>query len=498
LTHSNSSDRLLGADDYLLYLRCPRSLHWRLTGREIPQAYEADSQFPVESDRRAVFKLLRALYPRGRDAADTDSEPWTWTDGADPLTRPLFAARLLRAPFVARPDLVCPNRPDGIAVAIAREATGIKQAHVAECAFIRFCCADSPPERQIIYYVNKRYARGPTIDSAELLVEADVTRRVDQMYRSHEQRLIELAGMLEEDPTLTRFAERSCRRPHSCPVCSTMVPAVEDDHVSTLYRGGQLVRELLGEGITSIQEIPTARLAHPRQKIQKRTLELGQPHVDPDALDAFISSLVYPLFHLDFEAVTMAVPPFDGVRPWEHVPYLYSVHREHSPRDNPVHRSFLSVPGVDQRRELALHLLESVGSEGSIVVYNASFERGILSRLAESFPDLADPIVASIDRIVDLLTPFNEFSFYDHRQRGKVSLKTVLPILTDYDYDDQAIHDGYTANLAYRSLSEGHRRQDADSILSDLSAYCAMDTLAMVHVVRRLRQIAEESRDVTG
>ena len=379
-----------------------------------------------------------------------------------------------------------------MAAGIVREATSIKQAYLAECAFLRYCFSRGleEPARLFVRYVNKEYVRTGVLDHDALFVDADVTRRVDRIYGEHERNLDDLREALEEDPLLVRYAESECRHPHSCTVCSTFLDDVDENHVSTLYRGGKLVRDLMGEGITSILEIPPSRLVHPRQHIQKRSLEKREPQIDYDALAAFLGRLQYPLHHLDFEAVTMAVPPFDGVRPWEHVPYLYSIHREEHPDAEPTHSWFMMTPGVDQRHELVDRLLADVGETGSIVVYNASFESGILARLAACFPDRAGQIDAAIRRIVDLLAPFNEFIYYSHRQRGKVSLKTVLPILTGFDYDDESIHDGYTANLAYRSLCEGYLKESTDRILQDLVAYCAMDTKAMVEVIRKLGTIA--------
>jgi hypothetical protein len=401
--------------------------------------------------------------------------------------------------FEACADLVRRCKPSGNATCIVREGTSIKQSYLIESAFIRYCFERSaeapaePPARCYVYHVDKSYVREGVVDPSLFFVEADVTKRVGRIYDRHFSQIEELAALLREDPALTQFAERRCARPHSCPVCGTSEPAVPDDHVTTLYRGGALVDDLLEAGITSIPEIPASRLSHPRQRIQQQSLVRQSPHVDEKALSAFLDRLTYPLSYLDFEAVSMAVPPYDGSRPWEHVPYLYSVHQEASPGAQPMHSCYLMDPGSDQRRELATHLVESIGHSGSVVVYNASFERGILARLAELLPELTDRLLAIADRVVDLLEPFSEFSFYHHTQRGKVSLKTVLPILADDLYEEQEIQDGYTANLAYRHLSEGRGSGQTRAILDGLIAYCAMDTLAMVKVVHRLTQIVRES-----
>jgi hypothetical protein len=378
---------------------------------------------------------------------------------------------------------------------VVREGTGVKEAYLREVAFLDYCFdgCDARPERIYLYHVNKSYEREGDLDLDQLFTERDITRRVRRLEPEVASDLQRLERELEEDPHLSRYRDTACKRPRTCPVCAADLPQVDAGHVSTLHRGGPLVQELIGDGITSIADIPTGRLAHPRQEIQQRVVMEGRPHVDAGGLLEFLDRLVDPVYYLDFEATSTAVPPFDRVRPWEHVPYLYSLHREVGD-DAPEHSSFLMEPGADGRAEMIERLIADAGDHGSIVVYSAGFERGILQRLARLVPERAGELRGLEERIVDLLDPFREFSYYHHEQRGKVSLKAVLPVLTDRDYSQEQVQDGYTANLLYRYLAE---RQDASSevrtkLLADLVSYCAMDTMAMVHIVRELRQLAHE------
>ncbi|MFW5684327.1 MAG: DUF2779 domain-containing protein [Spirochaetota bacterium] len=488
---SGSDPRITGGD-YLLYRRCPRSLHRKLRGERLPSFSEADALYPVEPERERLRALDRRRYP---DAVAADEAPEAPEAGRVPT---LFDARCAAPPFVATVDIWHPQKPQGMAAVLVREGTSIKESYLREAAFVGCCLArcDAEPTKLFIHHVNKMYERGAELELDALFVERDVTRRVRKLMPEVTAELSMLETELVEDPTLERYRDSLCSRPATCPLCAADVPEVGVRHVTTLHRGGHLVRELLDEGITSILDVPPDRLVHPRQHIQQRAVLHGEPQVDEEVLREFIGRLEEPVSYLDFEATSSAIPPFEGVRPWEHVPYLYSLHREEL--GELTHRSWMMTPGHDGRAEMAAQLVADCGERGSIVVYSAGFERGIITRLADASPEHAERLLELRERIVDLLEPFNDFAFYHHDQRGKVSLKTVLPVLTSYDYSSERIQDGYAANLVYRYLAERAGRADPDAssaaetrkLLADLVSYCAMDTMAMVHVVRALRAIA--------
>lgn len=480
------------AEDYLLFLRCPRSAHLRLSGElpdDLPEgAFGHVPEFPVQSDRDEVREVgrRRESLPPARDLDRTITAP----------------------PYQAVVDVWHTQRPEGMAAVIVRDATSLKQSYLFESAFIRYCAgmAGEMITRQFVHHLDKSYFLDGELDGEALFVVADVTRRVKLIFDEHKKRLDLLRAELAIDPVLGCYRDTLCSRPHTCPVCSTDLAPVGDDHITTLYRGGDLARSLLAEGYEAITGVPVNRLPHPRQRIQQKVLASGRPHVDREALSRFLESISYPLHYLDFEAVSSAIPRYSGTHPWEHVPYLFSVHTEEIPGAGPAHKWFVMDPHKDQRRELLISLLSTLEGDGTVLVYGAAFETGILSRFAELYPEESAAIESVIGRMADLLQPFNEFAYYHQRQRGKVKLKTVLPILTEEDYSSLIVKDGYTANLAYRYLSalaEDTGRGDAleDSgaassatVIAHLVRYCTKDTMAMVRIIGRLRVILDDSR----
>jgi hypothetical protein len=95
----------------------------------------------------------------------------------------------------------------------------------------------------------------------------------------------------------------------------------------------------------------------------------------------------------------------------------------------PVHKEFLGPIGTDPRRELAEGLLADIPENGTVLTYNQKFEKSIIGKLADAFPDLSSPLLALNDRVRDLMLPFQKRWYYHPSQNGSYSIKKVLPAL---------------------------------------------------------------------
>ncbi|MDZ7625710.1 MAG: DUF2779 domain-containing protein [Ignavibacteriaceae bacterium] len=51
----------------------------------------------------------------------------------------------------------------------------------------------------------------------------------------------------------------------------------------------------------------------------------GKPLIDKKAIKNFLSDLNYPLYFMDFETFQPAVPLFDNSKPYQQIPFQYSV-----------------------------------------------------------------------------------------------------------------------------------------------------------------------------
>ena len=242
--------------------------------------------------------------------------------------------------------------------------------------------------------------------------------------------------------------------------------------------------ELQAAGIEEIRDIPVDFPLTRLQRIVRRAVREGRPLLHGDIPGA-LAEVTLPVRYLDFETFAPAIPCFAGTRPYDAIPFLFSVHTEGN-GSLPAHVDYLHEHDDDPRRRLAELLIEALGREGTICTYSG-YERKVLRALAAALPERAEALDAIESRLFDLL-PVVRNGYYHPDFRGSFSIKNVLPALVPgMGYHDLAVADGQTAAARYVRALVSADPQERQRIFDDLRAYCARDTLAMV----KLRQALE-------
>ena len=187
------------------------------------------------------------------------------------------------------------------------------------------------------------------------------------------------------------------------------------------------------------------------------------------------------------------MPEFIGLRPYEQIPFQFSIHKDDG-KGNLEHFEFLAEAGSDPRYELALNLIKFIPQDACVLAYNMSFEKGVIRRLAEIYPQISNELMAIHDNIKDLMAPFASKSYYHPKMQGSYSIKYVLPALVpefESAYKDlNLIHHGGEAMQAYAAMACMNEMQ-RDAYKKALLEYCKLDTLAMVKVLEKLREVTK-------
>ena len=153
----------------------------------------------------------------------------------------------------------------------------------------------------------------------------------------------------------------------------------------------------------------------------------------------------------------------------------------------------VASPVGDPRPELIERMIEDLGEAGSIVVHHAEFETKRIRELADYSPSHGPRLANLVDRIRDTEIPFKQNWYLHPGLKGRSSIKDVLPTLVpELSYDGLKIADGLSAAIGFQDLYDGKVVGDAaETIRKDLIDYCRLDTLAMVKIVGRLRELIE-------
>ena len=279
-----------------------------------------------------------------------------------------------------------------------------------------------------------------------------------------------------------------CNTPYTCPYlghCTRHAPRFEHG-IDELPRLSAAKRdELVGLGIAEIRDIPPDFPMSYMQHVVRRAVAGNRDVVRGD-LEASLARLEEPVRHLDFETFAPAIPRFVGTRPYASIPFLFSVHTEGLGTQR--HEDYLHEGTDDPRPMLAERLIQALGTRGSICVYSR-FEHKVIRGLIQAVPRRAEALQRILCRLVDLHAIIRRH-YYHPAFRGSLSLKSVLPALTDTDYDDLSIADGQLASVRYMKALAIDDEAERRAIFEDLRAYCARDTMATVEVLAAIRRRA--------
>ncbi len=261
------------------------------------------------------------------------------------------------------------------------------------------------------------------------------------------------------------------------------LPEEPEYSLDVLYRMTRKKKDELRElGHLDARLVPSQYLNETQSMIQKAS-KTGKPKFNKRAAKEEMASLPYPRYYLDFETMAFVIPRWAGTRPWAtQVPFQWSCHTEYAPGQL-RHDMFLDVSGDDPRRAFAESLVKALGNDGPVLVYNADFERGRISELAERFADLSPALLSINERVVDLL-PMARQHYYHPAMKGSWSIKAVLPtIAPDLAYDELEVGNGGDAQLAYAEIINPKTTLERKHVLTEgLREYCTLDTLAMVRL----------------
>jgi len=484
-------NNFLSKSRYLNGRQCPKLL-WVATN-EPERIPEPDAATQHRFDQgHLVSELSKKLFPDGMEVpADDFMTNIAMTRELIRERQPLFEAGVLSGNIYSRADIMKPDSEGEWDIVEVKSAASVKDINYEGVAFQKLCWEDSGVRIGKCYlaYINKEYVKDGEIDPHELFAIQDVSEEVVKASEGIREKVAEMLDVISQPTCPEVDIGPHCSDPYDCPLAECW-EGLPEHHIFSLYYGGRKSYELYQSGILDIAQIPASYRLNDKQRIQRRCVASGQPYIDHEAIREFLDGLEYPLYFLDFETFSTAVPLLDGTRPYQKIPFQFSLYVQQKPGGEPQHHEFLAKGKADPRPELLAMLRKLIGSRCSILAYNKSFEEGVIKDLGLYFPEHAAWAESMLPRFVDLIVPFRSFHYYHPAQKGSASLKSVLPALTGLSYESMAIANGDDAGLAYLAITFGDvSEEEAQETRRQLLEYCNLDTEGMVRIVERLKEI---------
>ena len=487
----------LSKSKFLSGLQCHKRLHLEFYQPQLATPPDAGTQAILDMGT-VVGELARQRFSGGRlvtagyrqtEAALAQTAEFL----ADPAVPAIFEAAVLADGVLIRTDIlerVCASDDgtSGWRLIEVKSSTRVKEVHMDDLAlqYHVLVSAGLSVIGSHLMHINTGYTYpGGKIDLAQLFAIQDLSAAVPERRETVVERLAAMKAMvlMPEPPAIE--PDQHCLTPYECPFwahCTKQKPA---RWIFYLPGTKHVANQLAGQGMTTIDEIPDGTKLSPVQRRVKDNAEWVS-----EKLAAALQTVRFPVHHLDFETVMMAVPRFAGTRPYQALPVQWSNHIEQE-SGALVHHEFLHAEGADPRKSLAEALLDSLGSKGSICVYSP-YEKSVIEQLAEALPQWRAALRALVKRLWDL-HPIVRDHYYHPEFDGSYSLKEVLPALVpSLGYGDLGIREGgHAASEYYRMVFVETDWVERARIQEALLAYCKRDTLALVELRRALKEKAE-------
>ncbi len=487
---------MLTKSDYLKHYQCPKYVWLHKNRKDLlpPGIDEAlqkrfDEGFEVEEQAYRLFP--------GGVSAGTGSFRETIARTAELVGRrtpvifqPTFAAGDL---FCRADILVYDGRHRAWDVFEVKSSTEVKEINLVDLAFQEICLtrAGLKVGQPHIIHVNNEYVRQGAIEPAKLLKIEEVTKEVRALNRQVAEGIEAALAVLRrrEEPQVRILSQ--CEDPYECPFieyCWRDIP--ERDSIYDAGLSDDRLNVLLDRGVMDVRDVPDEFITRRIKQLYVETVRTGQVHLEKENIRAALAGLQYPLHFLDYETYSPAIPMFDGYRPYQRIPFQYSLHVQRSPRAEPEHHEFLAESAGDPAPELAESLTRLIGPKGSVIAWNSPFEEGCNAEMGERLPRYADFFASVNARMFDPMQIVRQGFYADRGFVGSASLKKVLPVLVPgLSYEKLAIQEGETASESWSKLTGAGLSAAAKKKLSaDMRAYCGRDTESLVRILEKFSE----------
>lgn len=345
-----------------------------------------------------------------------------------------------------------------------------------------------------IVYINNQYVRNGELELDKLFNIEDVTEYAKDNLNNVKNKIIEIREYMKQNKEPIMDIGEQCFKPYDCPYFKYCSRHLGDNNVFDI-RNMQLRSKLkfYNKGIYKFEDLLKEDISDDyKEQIEYELYDKGDK-INVDNIKEFMNTLYYPLYFLDFETFQQSIPLYDGISPYEQIPFQYSIHYIEKDGDELKHIEYLAEPDVDPRRDLAEHLVKDIPSNACVIAYNMKFEKMVIKKLSTLFNDLSDDLMNIYNNIYDIMIPFKNRDYYNRDMQGSFSIKYVLPALFPNDpslnyHNLEQVHNGSEASNTYSMLGT-YSKEEQEKVRKNMLKYCELDTYAMVKIYNKLKQL---------
>ncbi len=497
--------------DFINYLYCRKNAWLRKHKPEVATEKLSEFEEGTIEMGNEVEAYAREMFPAGILVKGRDLVGQTFTKDLIRLEKTvIFQPVFLEDVFLVAADIL--ERVDDNAASAngfdepkkfnlyeVKATSEVNESHLDDLAFQKSVIerAGLIIDKTFVVHLNRHYIKKGELSLRDKFVAADVTEEVCARMSGIKEKMEEAKKYLlsEEEPLGACDCIHKGRSNH-CESFSYSNPEVPEYAVHDLAyigRSKRKLQELIGLGIYKMEEVPDDFDLDLKQMNQVMTHKYDKILIDKALIKKELDDLIYPLYFLDYETFAPPIPMYDGYKPFQRVPFQFSLHILEKGASESRHFGFLHKENSDPGPEFCETLKSLIGTEGNVVVWNKSFECSVNRELGDRMPEFKGLMEAVNGRVFDLMEVFKK-QYYVHKDfKGSFSIKYVLPVLVpDFSYAGLNIKEGGMASEKWRQMVlEDLTKEEKRQIAEDLTEYCKLDTYAMQKIFETLKKLCE-------
>ena len=476
-------------------IQCSKSLYLYKNNYSLRDKPNTVQQQRFDRGHR-VGKLAHQLFPNGKDCSPPNPFSYDESIVATKLLVQQNFTVIYEAAFkyngiLAALDIL--NFKDGKWYAYeVKSSFRISNTYLLDAAIQYYIITKSglPLEDFSIVTIDNEYVLGDELDVQSYFKKTSVLTEILERIPYVEKCIEDAIAILDAANVPEIAIGQQCNKPYPCDFQGHCWKHIEADSVWYLPGISAVEKNnFIEKGISTIHQIEDTDELTERQKVIIQSYQKQQPHIQKEKLDEFFVGTNYPLYFFDVEAFQPAIPVFKGTKPYDRIPFLYSLHYKESENAELQHIDYISGVDADDRINFIQHFLKATEKEGKILVFNTLMEKGILFNLMKGFPEFKQQIFDRINRIVDVEIPFKELYYYHPKQQGSFSLKAIgNAVLGRDEFMRSLVKDGEEAMAVYNELFYVEDKSVVQQKLSELKTYCQTDTLVLYHIFEKMKE----------
>ena len=491
---TNINSDILTKSKIISGLQCHKKLWF-----DIHDPLKFNSSYFLKGKRFSDY--AKQHYGSGRDLTDIHDSKLAIALTEDALineeVKVIYEAAFSFNDVLIRADVLVRNHDKWDLIEV-KSSTFVKDTHLKDALIQTYVIESCKTNLASIKigYINKHFTYQVNNNYDGLLKEFDITRNK----KFNKQDVIQWIQALKpiaynnESPQIDTGDH--CKDPYDCQYKSRCESNLTNQDIVPIsiipFVGKKMEKEWNNQGIYDLRKIPSSALKNTKHKIIQQAHTHNHVWVDP-IIQNEINAMPWPRFFMDFEGVQQVVPKIEQTKPYDVLPFQWSVHKWNY-KDEVLQlddgKGYLEFIAPEMDREFLKSLCDALEDKGPIFAHNASYERSVLKNLVQrprckKFQSHVDNILS---RIVDT-KDIAKAGFYAPQMHGSYSLKQIVKAIPDatHLYSEGELSGGDDAMVAwFKHTDPQTTNEEKNKWELMLKKYCAQDTIALYHFLKYL------------